>query len=302
MVGGDEMRRTKGEKIFNVCNIVFMIFLCAIMLYPYLNQIAISLNDGADTMLGGITVYPRKFTWSNYVAIFRNESVVRSLFVTIAMVVCCTAATLAVTTSAAYAISKKYLPFRNFFIWFLLLPGYISAGAIPAFILFRYLKLINNFLVYVLPGAFVFYYLILIRTFITGLPGALEEAAVIEGANELQVLYKIVLPLCMPVLATIALWTMVNAWNNWTTSLYYINDPELFTLQYVVMQIIKQSELVQKMTEEAAVTGTTISSATPTSESVQSAAVVFSTIPIISVYPFLQKYFVKGVVLGAVKD
>ncbi len=298
------MKRTIGEKIFNIFNIIVMLAMCVVMVYPYLNQLAVSLNDGNDTMMGGITIWPRKFTLINYLTIFNNDDILRSTMVTVAVVVLSTLFTLVVTTGAAYAISKKYLPFRNFFIWFLLIPSYISAGIIPVFILYRYLHLLNSIWVYILPGAFVFYNLIIVRTFIQGLPVALEESAKLEGANDIQILYKIVLPLCMPVLATVALWTMVAAWNNWTSTLYYVNEKELYTLQFVIMQIIKQSEVVQKMTADAALVGgagATVS-AKPTSESVKAAAIIFSTLPIICVYPFLQKYFVTGVTLGAVKD
>ena len=297
------MKRSLGERIFNVFNIVLLILMCVIMIYPYLNQLAISLNDGNDTMMGGITIFPRKFTWVNYATIFGNDDLIRSTAVTVFVVIVSTVFTLVVTTGAAYAISKKYLPFRDFFIWFLLIPSYISAGIIPTFILYRYLGLLNSVWVYILPGAFVFYNLIIVRTFLSGIPSALEESARLEGANDIQILYKIILPLCMPVLATVALWTMVAAWNNWTSTLYYVNEKELYTLQYVIMQIIKQSEVVQKMTADAALVGGGVQiNARPTSESVKAAAIIFSTLPIICVYPFLQKYFVTGVTLGAVKD
>lgn len=297
------MKKSFGERIFNIFNIVTLTLLCVVMIYPYLNQLAISLNDGNDTMMGGITIFPRKFTWINYETIFANQDLLRSTGVTVFVVIVATLFTLVITTGAAYAISKKYLPFRNFFIWFLLIPSYISAGIIPTFILFRYLNLLNNIWVYILPGAFVFYNLIIVRTFLSGLPIVLEESARLEGANDIQILYKIILPLCMPVLATVALWTMVSAWNNWTSTLYYVNEKELYTLQYVIMQIIKQSEVVQKMTADAALLGNGAQiSAKPTSESVKAAAIIFSTLPIICVYPFLQKYFVTGVTLGAVKD
>ena len=297
------MKITRGERAFNIFNIIFLILLCSIMLYPYLNQLAVSLNEGMDTAFGGITIYPRKFTLENFRVIVSNKDIVRALFVTVFNVVAGTLLTLLVTTGAAYAISRKSLPFRNFFIWYLLIPSYISAGIIPTFILFRYLGMLNNILVYVLPGAFVFYNFIIIRTYIGGLPPALDEAALIDGANEVQVLFRIVVPLSMPVLATISLWTMVGAWNGWTATLYYVNNKQLYTLQYVILQIIKQSEVLQNMKTEAQMTGSTIAaSARPTSESVKSAAIIFSTIPIVMVYPFLQKYFVKGVTLGAVKD
>lgn len=296
------MKKSLGEKAFDVFLIVFMVLTCLIMVYPYINQLAISLNDGTDTMLGGITIYPRKWTWSNYETIFSNQSLVHATLVTLITVVGSTLLTLIVCVGAAYSLKKKDLPFRNAIIWFLMLPSYISAGVIPTFMLFRYLHLMNNILVYILPSAFTFYNVIIIRTFLSSLPVALEEAAFIEGANEMQILYMIILPLCKPVLATVALWTMVASWNDWTTTLYYVNEPSLFKLQYVIQQIIKQSEVVQKMVNDASLTGGTASRAKPTSESVKAAAIIFSTIPIICTYPFLQKYFVKGVTLGAVKD
>lgn len=297
------MKRTLGEKTFDMLNIVFMLLLCVVMLYPYINQLAISFNDGTDTMMGGITIYPRKWTLSNYRTIFINESVLHSFVITVITVILSTAATLAVCTGAAYAIKKKELPLRSGIIWFLLLPSYITPGVIPVFILYRYLHMMNNILVYVLPSAFAFYNVIIIRTFLNSLPPALEESAFLDGANEVQILWKIILPLCKPVLATVALWTMVNSWNDWTTTLYYVNEPNRFKLQYVIMQIIKQSEIVQKMANEAAMTGgTSASKAQPTSESVKAAAIIFSTLPIVMTYPFLQKYFVKGVTVGAVKD
>lgn len=296
------MRQTKGEKIFNIFNIIFMILLCVIMLYPYLNQLAVSLNEGMDTAFGGITIWPRKPTLANFKTIIENKDVINSLWVTLFIVVVGTLLTLFVTVGAAYAISKKTLPMRNFFIWYLLIPSYISAGIIPTYILFRYLGMLNNILVYILPGAFVFYNLIIVRTFIQGLPGALEEAALIDGANEVQILFKIILPLSMPVMATVALWTMVGLWNNWTTTLYYVNEKSLYTLQYVIMQLIKKEEVVNQMRAEAQMAGAQSISATPTTESLKASAIIFSTLPIIMVYPFLQKYFVKGATLGAVKD
>ena len=297
------MKKSMSERIGDIIINLFMVFMCVIMIYPYLNQLAISLNDGTDTMMGGITVYPRVWTWSNFHTIFANNSILQSTLVTVITVIGSTILTLIVGTGAAYAIKKKDLPFRDQIIWFLMIPSYISAGVIPVFILFRYLHLMNNILVYILPSAFTFYNVIIIRTFLNGLPVALEEAAYLEGANEMQILARIILPLCMPVLATVALWTMVNSWYDWTTTLYYVNEPSLFKLQYVIMQIIKQSEVVQKMANEAALTGTGGAfKARPTSESVKAAAIIFSTLPIICTYPFLQKYFVKGVTIGAVKD
>lgn len=295
------MKRTLSSRIFDILNIIFMLILAVIMIYPYLNQIAISLNSGNDTLRGGITIFPREFTLSNYKAIISNSQIIRSTFVTVLSVTAKTLLVLFVNLAAAYALRKREMPLRNGIIWFLIIPTYISAGIIPTYILFRYLHMLNSVMVYILPGAFVFYNMLIIRTFLSSIPEALEEAALLDGATEFQVLFKIILPLSMPVIATVALWTIVEQWNDWTTTLYYVTDSDYFKLQYVIMQLIKQAEQVQKLANDAAVMASSVN-AKPTSQSIQSAGVIFSTIPIVLMYPFLQKYFVKGVTLGGVKD
>lgn len=295
------MKRTLSGKIFDVCNVMFMILLAAVFVYPYLNQVAISLNSGSDTLRGGITVFPREFTLMNYKVILTNSQVIRSTAVTVVSVAAKTLLVLLVNLSAAYALRKKEMPYRSGIIWFLIIPTYISAGIIPTYILFRYLHLLNSIFVYILPGMFVFYNMLIIRTFLSLIPEALEEAALLDGAGEFKILFSIILPLSMPVIATVALWTIVEQWNDWTTTLYYVTDSDNFKLQYVIMQLIKQAEQVQKMAASATAMVST-ENTKPISESIQSAGVIFSTLPIVVMYPFLQKYFVKGVTLGGVKD
>ncbi len=295
------MKRTLSGKIFDVCNVMFMILLAAVFVYPYLNQVAISLNSGSDTLRGGITVFPREFTLMNYKVILTNSQVIRSTAVTVVSVAAKTLLVLLVNLSAAYALRKKEMPYRSGIIWFLIIPTYISAGIIPTYILFRYLHLLNSIFVYILPGMFVFYNMLIIRTFLSSIPEALEEAALLDGAGEFKILFSIILPLSMPVIATVALWTIVEQWNDWTTTLYYVTDSDNFKLQYVIMQLIKQAEQVQKMAASATAMVST-ENTKPISESIQSAGVIFSTLPIVVMYPFLQKYFVKGVTLGGVKD
>lgn len=295
------MKRTLSGKIFDVCNVMFMILLAAVFVYPYLNQVAISLNSGSDTLRGGITVFPREFTLMNYKVILTNSQVIRSTAVTVISVAAKTLLVLLVNLSAAYALRKKEMPYRSGIIWFLIIPTYISAGIIPTYILFRYLHLLNSIFVYILPGMFVFYNMLIIRTFLSSIPEALEEAALLDGAGEFKILFSIILPLSMPVIATVALWTIVEQWNDWTTTLYYVTDSDNFKLQYVIMQLIKQAEQVQKMAASATAMVST-ENTKPISESIQSAGVIFSTLPIVVMYPFLQKYFVKGVTLGGVKD
>jgi len=299
------MVRHRSERIFDVVNIIFMLLLCVVTLYPYLNQLAVSLNDGKDTMFGGITIYPREFTWKNYETVFSNSGFVTSIVVSLLRVLAGTVLGLFLITAAAYAISKKHLPGRSFFIFFLIIPTFISGGLIPVYILYKNLHLMNHFLVYVLPMAFVFFYMIIIRTYLQSLPPSLEESAVIDGANEVQILFKIMVPLSMPVMATVTLWLAVGHWNDWISSLYFVTKKELFTLQYVMYKVVKEAELINEMIVQTAMTSGgagAVQQVNVTPESVKAATIIVATLPIVSLYPFLQKYFIKGVMIGAVKE
>lgn len=299
-----KINTSMGCKIFKVINYAIMILIIVVMLFPYLNVIAKAFNEGVDTARGGITLWPRKFTLDNMKTILTEASFFNALMVSVIRVILSVVLGILVQFSAAYALTKKKFPFQGFITLLFMIPGYISAGQIPQYVLYANLGLINNFWVYILPTLFSFYNIIVFRTFIKStVPDSLPESALIDGANELLIMWKIVLPLCKPVLATIALWILVGQWNDWTTTLLYIRKPDLYTLQYKMMELIKESERMQKLIETARQTGAAVDdiSRIPTSESLISAQVVVATFPIICVYPFLQKYFVKGVMLGAVK-
>ena len=295
------MKRSLGEKTFGVFNIILMLLLSAIMLYPYLNQMAISLNEGMDTALGGITIFPRKFTFQNFQAVFSNKDMLGGAIVSVSRVILEIVLSIATIFAAAYGLTRKKLPYRKQITLFLMIPAYVTAGTIPIYILYRYLGFINNYLVYIIPKMFVFYNMVIVRSFLQELPASIEESAKIDGAGDALIMVKIAFPLCKPVIATIALWIAVGAWNDWTTTLMYITEPDLYPLQYIMMKLIKETEVAQKMAAEAAVTGTEVTFI-PTSESIKAATLIVTTLPIIMVYPFLQKYFISGVTLGAVKE
>ena len=293
------MKRKASDYIIDTVIWISLIILCVLCLYPYLNQIAISLNEGMDSARGGITIFPRKFTWENYRALFSDSSYGRAFSITVLRAVCNMLIQNIVVFGAAYALTRKRLRGRKFFTAYLAVPMYLHAGLIPMYILYRSLGLINNFWVYVLPYSFAFYNMVIVRSFVQDIPESLEESALLDGANEMTILFKIILPLSLPVLATVSLWILVGQWNDWTTALYYVTNEKLYPLQYLMMRVIKQGEqLRQQAILEAMGSDTSVQT---TSESVKAAMIIATSIPIIAVYPFLQKYFVSGVTLGAVK-
>ena len=296
------MKLSKSYKTFLVVNATVLILLSAVLIYPYLNQLAIALNDGNDSALGGITIFPRKFTMINFTTILSDQSVGKATLVSVLRTVLNVVIHLFVTFSAAYALTRRNLKGRSVINKLFMLTMYLNAGTIPTYILFRYLGLINNFWVYVLPYSFSFYNMIIMRSFIQELPIALEESALLDGANEFTILMKIIVPLSKPVLATIALWVAVGQWNDYSGTLMYVTDKNLFTLQYLMLRIIKQGEALKQIgLDQAMGADTSAATAQTTSESIKAAMLIVSTVPILCIYPFLQKYFVKGVTLGAVK-
>jgi len=291
-------------RIFVAFNYTFIGLLSIAALYPYLHTLAVALNDGTDSMLGGITVYPRIPTLENFATLLNDSSIIRASFVSVAQTLGATFLGLVVQFTAGYALTKRQLVGRSALLMYLILPMFISGGLIPTYLLYSKLHLLNNFMVYVLPGAFSFFNVIIIRTYMYTIPSSLEESAKIDGAGEMTILWKVILPLSKPILATIALWSAVGHWNDWTTTLYFVTSGDLHTLQFKLMLMIKESETIARMIQEAIERGETnidaIVHVTP--EAIRAAQVIVTTIPIILVYPFLQKHFIKGVLIGSVKE
>lgn len=293
-------------KIFMVFNYLFMIFIVLITLFPYLNVLAKSFNDSTDSLRGGITFYPRVFTLENFKLLINDTAMYKATVVTIVRVVLQVSLSLIIQFMAGYALSRKNVWGLKYINTFFLIPMFISGGLIPQYILFSKLHLLNNFWVYILPSLFSFYNVMIIRSYISSsIPDAVIEAAHLDGCREMRLLFTIIMPLSKPILATIALWISVAAWNDWTTTLYYIQSPELHTLQYKLMQTIKETERLTALIQTAVQSGENVSelqnAIQVTPESAQAAQVIIVTLPIICIYPFLQKYFVKGVMIGSVK-
>lgn len=299
------LKKARGSRLaFVICNTILMVFLSIIFIAPYINILAKSFNAAKDTMLGGLTFWPRKWSWDNYSVVLGDATTWSGLRVSVLRVVISSAFALIINYMAAYALLKKGLRFKKIIILIFTIPMFIGGGLISEYIWFPKFGIYNTFWVYVLPSAFSFYNMVIIRTYLAGIPEALLESARLDGAGELTVLFKITLPLSMPIVATILLWSAVANWNDWTTTLYFVENQDLFTLQYNMQMAIKQTETVQQMIANALESGRPLGDIDTdiTAESIQAAQLIITTIPIIMLYPFLQKYFMSGVMIGSVKE
>lgn len=286
----------KESKAFDYVLLVFCLLLIVITVYPFLNVLAISLNDSMDTMRNVNFIIPRKFTLSNYTYIFKENNLGSAFAMSVLRTVLGTAIGVICTAMLAYVLSRKDFYFNKPFTILFIITMYVSGGMIPEYLLLtRTLKLSNNFWVYIIPGLVWVYNVILMRSFIEGLPIALQEAAKLDGANDFTIWLKVILPLCTPSLATVALFVAVGQWNSFMdTYLYARNLP---TLQYVLYEIMEQATI---QIDPHASSSQLKNAVSPMS--VRMAITIVATVPILVVYPFLQKYFVGGMTLGAVKD
>ena len=286
---------------FDIVNVLIMLLVIVIMLYPFLNTVAVSFNDAQDTLRGGIGLWPRVFSAYSYEMVFKNRLMMTAAFNSVARTVLATVLCVFFASLVAYVLSRQELVGRKFITAYFLVTMYVSAGLIPTYFLIKSLGLLNNFLVYILPGLVSVYNVIVIKSFIQSLPESLSEAAIVDGAGHFRCYWSVILPCCKPVLATVALWCAVGAWNSWfDTFLYAPNADHMTTLQYEMMKLLSSS--MQTGRDTSSVFGNNSEQANIiTPVSIRAAVTIVASVPILVVYPFLQKYFVKGVMLGAVK-
>ena len=294
--------RKRHDIVFPICNTLFLILVMILTLYPVLNTVAYSFNDGMDAVKGGITIWPRVFSTDSYVSLIKDPAIYKAFGVSVAKTVLTTVLNLFLTSMMAYALSRKEYVLRKFITTVLVLTMYVNAGLIPNYLLVsKTLGLKNTFWVYIIPALFQCFNMIVIRTYIGGLPEALVESGKIDGAGDLRCFFQIILPLCLPVLATVALFIAVGAWNSWfDTYLYNGSKKDLYTLQYLLKAKLattqNQANAAQTTADALAAQASKVAPIT-----VRSAISVVSALPILVVYPFLQKYFVTGMALGSVK-
>ena len=289
------MRRTSvSRKIFVLVNTIFLVAVALLCLLPLVNLFALSLSGKSAANSGIVTFWPVDFTLLAYEKTFQNNNFIRSILISFLRTGIGTVLSMCVITTAGYALSKDFKG-RTPLMWFFVFTMLFSGGLIPSYLVNSTLGLKNNFLIYVLPGAFSCYNLILIMNFFRSIPTSLEEAALIDGAGFFTVLRKIYLPLSKAGLATVALFIMVGNWNEWFTGILYMSDTKNYPLASFLQVIVvqgNQQDLALDPTSAAAMSERTI----------KAAQVFIGALPILMVYPFLQKYFVKGIVMGAVKE
>jgi ABC-type sugar transport system, permease component len=305
--GRNKIKRTPGERIFDAFNIFIMIVWSISAIYPFWYILVMSFNTGADAAAGPIWFFPRVFTLQNYAYVFQYDRLQTAFVVTTLRCMIGPIISVLVTMLAAFALSKRFLPGRRTILFFFMIPMFISGSIISNYVVMVELGLLNNFLVYVLPGAFGFFSMVIMRTHIEELPIELQESAMIDGAGYSRIFMQVILPLSKPILAAFLFFSVAGNWLDYYTNLVYVTDRSLSTLQFVLYEIINRTE-ASTLIDFTKTTGAAQrrlmsmqNNTVPTPEVIKMTVMVVVTFPILFVYPFFQKYFVKGMLTGAVK-
>ncbi len=297
------MKQTTSDKIVSVTIHIILVIIGFVSIYPFWNAVVLSFNNGMDALKGGITFWPREFTLDNYRFVFKDKRLISGFVISILRTGIGTVGAILCTAIFAYGMSKKELIGKKFYMGMSIFTMYFSGGLIPGYLLIRDLGLVNTFWVMVIPGLISTWNMIVFRTFFKSLPAGLEESAKIDGCTNWGVFFKIVFPLSGPVLATIALFTAVYHWNDWFAPGIYISNPDLLPIQTKLQQIMNSNIMTEQLKQMDSAAAAHLSSMrSVTSKSLTMATMMVATVPILLVYPFLQKYFVKGVMIGSLKE
>ena len=289
------MKKTIGERVFNVCNIIFLVLLSLVMLFPFWEVIKTSFSTTAEASKLTYYFWPEKPTLFAFKMVAENKQVWIGYKNTLIRIIYALLIQMTLTVFSAYALSHRKLPDKNFWTFFIVLTKFVSGGLIPLYLVVRSLGLLDKSLSLILPGAINVFYLLIVRNFFLALPNEIEESASIDGASTIGILFRIVMPLSKPILMTLAMWIVVSNWNAWFDCLVYIQTPSKYVLQTVLRKIIIDAS--QQDMNPATLTA----DVKPDAEIIKCATIIVSTLPIMVIYPFIQKYFVKGTMIGAVK-
>jgi putative aldouronate transport system permease protein len=293
--------RAIGDVVYSGAVYAFLIAVVFVTFYPFWNVFVLSINSASDSIKGDIYFWPRELSFTSYKEILTDREILHAVWVTVARTVAGTPLAVLVISLLAYPLSNRDLVFKKPITLYFIFTMYFGGGLIPYYMVLKNLHLIDSFWVYIVPGLMNVFYMILVRTFIEQLPQELTESAKIDGANDLQIFIRIILPLTTPVLATIALFTAIGHWNAWFDSYVFTYKPSLKTLQAVLVKILNQYQ-TGSMVSDAQKVADSAKRLAVSSDTIRMAATMVATLPIVLVYPFLQRYFVKGMTLGAVKS
>ena len=288
--------KTRGEKIFIIANAVVLILLSLSIVLPIMNIVALSFSSNGPIQTGAVSIFPVGFTWDSYKYLLDDSGIIPSVFVTVFVTIIGTGLSLFCLTLAAYPLSKPDLKNRKYLLLFFVVTMMFSGGLVPSFILINGLGLMDTVWALIFPLVMNVYNMILVKNFMENLPESLYESAKIDGASDWNIFLKITIPLSKPVLATVGLFSAVGFWNSYFPGIMYITSPELKPLQTKLYEFIQSTSLIWQMTPAQQAELANISS-----KGIESATIVFATLPILLVYPFLQKHFVKGIVVGSDK-
>lgn len=283
------------DKVFKIVTIAVVVFIAACCLFPFLHILAISFSDKTSVIRGDVLLWPVNFDLSAYKAVFTNKGLMDSMWFSLLLTAVYTVFALVMTILCAYPLSRPGLKFKSPILLYILFTMYFSGGMIPGYLNIKSLGLLDTFWVLVFPTVLSTYNMILMKSFFQSMPRELEESAYVDGANDLIVLVKITLPLSKAMLATIALFYAVSRWNGFMDAILYINDESMYTIQLRLRQLIQASQVSSMMEEIPEMKENLIA------ETIKASCLVFSMIPVMIIYPWLQKYFVKGVMIGSVK-
>lgn len=291
-----KIKQSIGSRIFDIVNVIFLGVVALVCLYPMLHVIFSAFSESNLLMKHeGILIKPLGFTLKSFEMVFKHPLIIKSYLNTFIAVGGSLVVNMLLTVFAAYALSRKNVKVSAMFMKFVIVTMYFSGGLVPLFLAVKSYGLLNNYLALILPTAVNTFNLIIMRTSFMGIPDSMEESAKIDGANDFQVLFRIMIPLAMSSIAVIILYYTVQHWNAWFNAMIFLNERTMYPLQLVLREILIQND-TQSMTMEASVDGESFA------EAVKYAVIVVATLPILCLYPFLQKYFVKGVLVGAVKE
>jgi len=290
------LQSSTGEKIFGIFNAFFLGLLGFFALYPFLYTISISLSTVAEASRSGAHLYPREVTFTAYRMLLGSSEILTGYLNTILRTVFGTLATLLITCMTAYPLSRSSLPYRRFFIFLIVFTMLFNGGIVPLYLLIKGLGLIDNRLVYILPIMLTGFNVIVMKNFFHQVPESIAEAARIDGANEISILFRIYIPLSKPVLTTVGLWTAILHWNMWFDAMLYITSNDKQVLQTFLQRVVVESST---SLVEQGIVSPDVTQFTP--ETIKAATIVVTILPMLLVYPFVQKYFAKGIALGGVK-